>query len=937
MTIQQDDIPLSPLKITLIYVVVATLWITLTDHLLESIVSDPSYLSTLQTYKGGVYIFLTSIGLFYLIQKHGQQLSERELKIEELSEKIFLEKELSDILFDRIPVLINIYDPDHEVFRINKEFEKVSGWSNEDLQDINFMKACFPDIEQRKEVAEFMKSPGVGWKEFDMATKSGERIPTSWTNIKLTDDTSVGIGIDMTEIKASQAKVRESRKLLRKVFESLEESVFLLEPDNWTIADCNKSTEDMFGYKASELLGESTEKIHIDHKAFEKFNELGQESLNETGLFKTEFQMMKKNGEVFHTDHTVSLVYNEDGDIDKIVSTIRDIDAQKEYQRKLEVQNDFISTTLQNIPIGVAVNTIDDGKTTFVNEKFTEIYGWPKEILEDVNSFFNHVYQDEQYREKMRKRVMRDLNSGDPERMSWNGVKVTTEDGATKYVNNKAIPVYDQNLMISTVVDVTEQQKLEQELRWSEQKYRHIFEQNPEPMWIYNPENLAFVEVNKAAIEHYGYSEKEFLNMTLTDIRPPDEVEAMKKDVKKHQGVNSYSESWTHLKKDGTKISVEISAADVKYSNHTYRLVLINDVTRQERLQQQLRKSKERIQTITNNVPGVVYRYNRYSDGTEEISYVSKGAQKIWGYSNKKIEANNSLIWENIHPEDVSDIKQEIERSAESMTEWNIEGRFIKPDGSIRWHKGTAIPHKDDEGNITWDAITVDITDQKQLQNKVIQSIIEGEDRERKRIARELHDGLGQYLVAANMNFQSIVPQINQLPNKRERQFKTGLSHLKKALSETRSIAHNLMPKAIADYGLVAALENLIQDLESSTDISFRFDSNKSSLALSRQAETNIYRISQEIISNAVQHAQCSNIVITLNRSEQFLCLTIEDDGVGAELTDKHEEQGLGLRSIKTRVNSLNGNIDISSEPNKGMKITITFPKIDRLTSGKKS
>ncbi|NGP87684.1 sensor histidine kinase [Fodinibius halophilus] len=932
MATQQSDIPLSTLKITLIYVVIATLWIAFTDRILESFISDPRYLSTMQTYKGGIYILLTAVGLFYLIKKHDRQLATKEEEIEELSEKFSLEKELSDMLIKKIPVLINIYDPDLEEFRINEEFEKISGWKNNEINKIDFMEACFPDFDLRKEAAEFMDSPGLGWQEFPLTTKSGEQVPTSWTNIKLTDDTSVGIGIDMTEIKASQAKVRESRKLLRKIFESLEESVLLLEPENWTIVDCNKSTEKIFGYPAGKLIGKSTRQLHVNEAAYKEFNELGREHLDKEGIFKTEFKMKRKNGEVFFSDHTVSLVYNEEGEIDKIVSTIRDINAQKEYQQRMEAQNDFISITLQNLPIGVAVNTISDGETNFINDQFSNIYGWPKEVLKDVDSFFDHVYQDEQYREKMREQVMADLNSGNPEQMSWKGIRVTTQDRTVKYVDNKAIPLYEQNLMISTVVDVTEQKKLEQQLRQSEEKYRHMFKKNPEPMWIFNPENLAFVEVNEAAVKHYGYSEEEFLNMTIADIRPPEDIEPLKKDVEEHTGVASYSENWVHLKKDGSRINVKVSAADVNYNNHTYRLVLINDITRQKKLKEQLRKSKERIQTITNNVPGVVYRYILHPDGTDEFKYISKGAKKIWGYSREKIEANNDLIWNNIHPEDLAEIEQAIQESAESLTEWNLEGRIIKPDGTTRWHKGTAIPHKDEEENIVWDAITIDITDQKRLQNKIIQSIIEGEDRERKRIARELHDGLGQYLVAANMNFQSVKPQIGQLPKKREQQFNTGLSHLSKALSETRTIAHNLMPKAIADYGLIAALENLINDLKTSTDINFEFQHNQNRLDLSPKAEVNIYRIIQEIISNAVRHAQCSNISVSLNRYDEFLRLIIEDDGIGIELTDKHEDQGLGLRSIKTRVNSLDGSLDIESEPGAGIKTTITFSEIDKLT-----
>ncbi|MDZ7715182.1 MAG: PAS domain S-box protein [Balneolaceae bacterium] len=786
---------LSPLKITVIYLVVAGLWIVFSDNILESLVTDQQTLSTFQTYKGLFYVLITSLGLYYLIKEHHEQIVQKEKKIDNVSLELSSEQELKTYLFDRIPVMITVYDPALNEFDVNREFEKVTGYTNEYISDNNLLGSLYPDLDTREEAVAFMNSPGVGWKEFPVTTKEGTQIPTSWTNVKLTDDTSVGIGIDMSEIKASHAELRESKALLEKTFESLEESVILVDPETRKIVDCNKGTEKIFGYAKDELIGESTQKLHIDKENFKKFDEIGKENLQEDGVFKTGFEMQKKDGTRFYSSHTVTLVYDKDGNVEKIVSAIRDITAQKKYQKELEERNQFIEKTLEHIPIGVAVNRIDSGKVTLMNQEFTQIYGWPRETLKNVESFFKKVYPDEEYRKRIFDMVTADIASEKPERMQWRGIRVTTKKGKEKIVNAKNIPLYDQNLMISTVIDVTEQKKLEVQLRQSEKKYRHLFENNPEPMWIYDPETLEFVEVNQAAISHYGYSEDEFMDMTLADIRPREDLEALNKDVEDDLGKDSYSEEWRHLKKDGTLINVEVSAANVQYQGNTYRLVLAND-----------------------------------------------------------------------------------------------------------------------------------ITERKHIQEKIIQSVIEGEDRERKRIAHELHDGLGQYLVAANMNFESVKDEISQLREKREEQFKTGLSLLKNAISETRSISYNLMPKAIADFGLYTALENLIQDYRKSTDINFELHCNHKDLQLTEKAETNIYRILQESISNTVQHADCDNLSITLEKENDTLHIVITDDGKGTQLNQQHEEQGLGLRSIKTRVTNLNGKLNISSKPGKGMKISIEIP-----------
>jgi PAS domain S-box-containing protein len=342
LTSKQADISLSPLKITFIYLVVAGLWIAFTDQLLESLGTDAHALSILQTYKGMLYVLLTSLGLYYLIKQHEKQIETKELKLENMLADLRSEKELKDVLFERIPVLITIYDPELNSFEVNEEFRKVIGWSNKEIeeQDIDLLKECYPDIQEREEIVEFMNTPGIGWKEFTITTKSGKEIPTSWTNVKLTDDTSVGIGIDMTEIKASQAKIRESRELLKKIFESLKSSLIIVDPHNRIIVDCNPATKEIFGYTEEELVGNSTRILHVDDESYQEFDKMGAKSLEENGVFQTEYQMQKKDGTIFHSDHTVTLVYDEEGEIDKVMSVVRDITDQKEYEQKLKQRHE---------------------------------------------------------------------------------------------------------------------------------------------------------------------------------------------------------------------------------------------------------------------------------------------------------------------------------------------------------------------------------------------------------------------------------------------------------------------------------------------------------------------------------------------------------------------------------------------------------------------
>jgi PAS domain S-box-containing protein len=134
----------------------------------------------------------------------------------------------------------------------------------------------------------------------------------------------------------------------------------------------------------------------------------------------------------------------------------------------------------------------------------------------------------------------------------------------------------------------------ERRLARSESKYRAMFEQSPLPMWMFDRETLRFVMVNGAAMAHYGYSREEFLSMTLADIRPGEDIAALRADVQHAVGM-SVGRMWRHRKKDGTTISVEIRANDFEMDGRSVRLVLITDVSARVEAEQALRKTEDQL------------------------------------------------------------------------------------------------------------------------------------------------------------------------------------------------------------------------------------------------------------------------------------------------------------------------------------------------------
>lgn len=137
---------------------------------------------------------------------------------------------------------------------------------------------------------------------------------------------------------------------------------------------------------------------------------------------------------------------------------------------------------------------------------------------------------------------------------------------------------------------VTEQKRAEKDLRGSEKRYRSLFESNPNPMWVFDSETLSFLAVNAAAVRHYGYAKKEFLTMTLRDIRPAEDLPALLRNLSESDTELDETTKWRHRTKDGSLIDVEITSHQLVWLGRPARLVLINDITARKRAEEELQE-----------------------------------------------------------------------------------------------------------------------------------------------------------------------------------------------------------------------------------------------------------------------------------------------------------------------------------------------------------
>lgn len=141
------------------------------------------------------------------------------------------ERELLQTILDRIPVMLTVYEPDAKVLRLNAHFEKVVGWSAQEAAGISLMDECYPDKQYRELVSRFMESGDNGWMDIRMRTRSGASVETSWANVRLSDQTQVGIGIEITERKRAEETLRRNEARMRLLWEAAETLLHAQDPD----------------------------------------------------------------------------------------------------------------------------------------------------------------------------------------------------------------------------------------------------------------------------------------------------------------------------------------------------------------------------------------------------------------------------------------------------------------------------------------------------------------------------------------------------------------------------------------------------------------------------------------------------------------------------------------------------------------------------------
>lgn len=710
------------------------------------------------------------------------------------------------------------------------------------------------------------------------------------------------------------------------------------------IAFINKSSSNIYGFAPDEMIGKSFADF-IDKEEYDKNLKIFDENLKH-GITSIQYYTASQNksGRTVYLQDNVNAVLDDNGQLIEIIGASKDITKDKLFEKQLVETNERLETALKGGNLGLWDYTINT-EELYVNETWDDILGQKlsdKKLDGDFYLSIVHPDDRESLNNSYNSFILNKSDNLDIEN------RLQHSDGSWRWVLSKGkVASRDENgnplRLIGTSQDITTKKQLELDLKYWLDIYRSFIKYANEGIFLHEvtnpidqntPEdkqvdilfNQGFIKTcNDSFAAMYGYNHaKDLEGFTLAQLQGgdnnPHNIEFLKKFIRSNYRLNneiSYDvdKSGYHLYISNNLVGIHEDGKLVRVWGSQF------NITQQVLAQKRLENSEKRYRLLfeTNPVPFIIFDFTNYA-----FYDANSAAEKLFNRSRYEILKLNLL---DIRPEmafySQNELQTLLTNELLQTTELTLK---VEKDKTIQAEVNTALIDYENKKAVI--AAISDITLLREAEKMVIRSLIEGEDNERKRVAKEIHDSLGQNLTAASLNFSALKGVIDKLDESRKEKFNIGYNFLNTAIEESRNIALNLMPKAIDDFGLIPSLKSLLSQIEKSGGLKIIFyDNLRNDIRLARNIELNLYRITQEAINNVLKHAGATKIFIQLLLHKKEIIYTFEDDGKGFDFrATLQKSKGIGIKSISNRVIAMSGIFEIDSAPGKGTAITIQIP-----------
>ena len=724
----------------------------------------------------------------------------------------------------------------------------------------------------------------------------------------------------------------DKHDLYRRFFADAGVAFCIADPEGVIVA-ANEAWRSMLGYDGGDPAVTSMNDVCVWPKDYRRFRR----ELDSKGYVRDYRVKLRKKGGT-EVDALLDVTVKRDaggiaGNYQYVIREMTDSDLEIEALRESERRYRLMADNVTDVIWIMDTNL----RLTYISPSIERLRGFT--VDEVMTQRLEEIFPPESL-EVALKLVEEELSTRKPERiglvkLGTMGLEMLCKNGSTVWTETRVTMLYGPDGWVAELMgvtrDVTERKKADEELRKSEEKYRSLVE-NINAV-IYAADVKGRITYLSPAIESfYGHSPAEFGDAHFSFfVHKEDLPMAMDSFRKALSGKNQILEFRTVLPWSGEVrwsrvYNRPISDGDRVVGVHG---VLI-DVTERKRMEEALRDSEKRYRLLAENVTDVIW----VTDMNWRRVYVSPSGERLTGRNIG--EAMTQNIQESLTPASRETAKRvfarqlaiEKRRKKDLRRSWTLQLEVVRQDGSTVWTEDRVTFLRDTEGRPTGClGVTRDISERKQAEDALrtlSHRLVEVQETERRQIARELHDEIGQALTGLKLLLETANRPSGRNMRSRLAESRVLINEL---MARVQDMSLDLRPAMLDDLGLVPALLWHFERYTAQTGVQVLFEHKGMQRRFTPEIETAVYRIVQEGLTNVARHAQVGEVMVRLSVGRGVLTVQIEDHGGGFD-SERALSDGTshGLNGMRERAALLGGRLRIDSSPGAGTRLLARFP-----------